>query len=55
MDNQKFSVIIRVKNEERYIGFCIQSVLDHLENSQIIVINNKSNDDSLNIISHFND
>ena len=53
MDNQKFSVIIRVKNEERYIGFCIQSVLDHLENSQIIVINNKSNDDSLNIISHF--
>ena len=53
MDNQKFSVIIRVKNEERYIGFCIQSILDHLENSQIIVINNKSNDDSLNIISHF--
>ena len=29
--NKHFTVIIRNRNEERYIGFSIQSVLDHLE------------------------
>ncbi len=53
MDNQKITAIIRVKNEERYIGFCIQSVLDHFKDSQIIIINDNSNDNSIDIINHF--
>lgn len=44
-----YSVIIRVKNEERYIGHSIQSCIDHLENPEIIIVNNKSKDKSLYI------
>lgn len=47
------SVIIRVKNEERWVGHCIQSVLDIIDNPEIIIINNNSHDNSLNIINHF--
>jgi rhamnosyltransferase len=47
------SVIIRNYNEEEYIGFAIQSVLDHIENPEIIIIDNKSSDDSLNIAKLF--
>ena len=53
MDNQKISVIIRVKNEEAYIGFCIQSILDNFEDVQIIIVNNNSTDNTLEIINHF--
>ena len=53
MDNQKISAIIRVKNEEAYIGFCIQSILDTFEDVQIIIVNNNSTDNTLNIINHF--
>ena len=28
----KFIVIIRAKNEEQWIGHCIQSILDNLNN-----------------------
>ena len=35
MDN--ISVIIRNRNEERHIGYAIQSVLDNFENPEIIV------------------
>ena len=34
------SVIIRTKNEERWIGHTIQSVIDQLEKPEIIVIDN---------------
>ena len=49
----KFSVLIRCRNEERWIGHCIQSVIDHLDKPEIIVVDNNSNDDTLNIINHF--
>tara|TARA_R100001377_G_C3167103_1_gene101700 strand:- start:139 stop:777 length:639 start_codon:yes stop_codon:yes gene_type:complete len=51
MDN--ISVIIRNRNEERYIGYAIQSVLDTFDKPEIVVVNNKSNDDSINIVKSF--
>lgn len=47
------SVIVPVYNQQRYIGKCLRSIIGqtygHLE---IIVVNDGSSDDSLNIISH---
>lgn len=53
MNINRFSVIIRVKNEEQFIGFCIQSLLDHLINPEIIILNNESTDNTIGIIEHF--
>ncbi len=50
---KKVSVIIRNRNEERWIGHAIQSVLDNLSQPEIIVINNNSSDDSLDIVRSF--
>lgn len=47
------SVIIRVKNEERWIGYCIQSVLDSFKNPEIIIVDNNSNDKSMEIVGNF--
>jgi glycosyltransferase involved in cell wall biosynthesis len=47
------SVIIRNRNEEDYIGFAIQSVLDHFKEPEIIVIDNNSTDSSLEVVSMF--
>jgi len=51
------SVIIRNKNEADYIGFAIQSVLDHIgtESVEIIIVDNESTDDSMSVVSLFND
>ena len=35
-----FSVVIRAKNEERWIGYAIQSVLDYLVKPEIVVVDN---------------
>ena len=48
-----FSVIIRVKNEGQHIGYCVQSVLDNLDNPEIIIINNNSIYNSIDIVKHF--
>ena len=49
-----FSVIIRCKNEDQWIGHSIQSVIDILPiHTEIIIIDNNSNDDSKNIINMF--
>ena len=42
MDN--ISVIIRNRNEERYIGYAIQSVLDNFKDPEIVVVDNNSTD-----------
>ena len=47
------SVILRCRNEERYVGYAIQSVLNHFENPEIIVVNNDSTDRSMNIVNLF--
>jgi len=51
MDN--VSVIIRNRNESEFIGFAIQSCLDHLVKPEIIIVDNQSTDDSLEIVNLF--
>jgi rhamnosyltransferase len=53
MIKKKISVIIRCKNEERWIGYTIQSILDNIKSPEIIVVDNNSNDNSLNIVKSF--
>jgi glycosyltransferase involved in cell wall biosynthesis len=51
MDN--ISVVIRNRNEERYIGYAIQSVLDTFKKPEIIVVDNNSTDNSMGIVNTF--
>lgn len=48
-----FSVIIRTRNEERWIGHAIQSVIDFIPNNEIIIVDNKSQDSTIKIASGF--
>jgi len=50
----KVSVIIRNKNESQFIGFALQSVCDHLPNSNVVVVDDNSLDDSMDIVKMFN-
>ena len=52
MDN--ISIIIRNKNESEFIGFSIQSCLDFFDKPEIIVVNNNSVDDSMDVVQNFN-
>ena len=52
-NNGKVSVIIRAKNEERWVGHCIQSVLEHIDTPEIILINNHSTDKTIEITRSF--
>tara|TARA_B100001123_G_C15192025_1_gene979801 strand:+ start:632 stop:1303 length:672 start_codon:yes stop_codon:yes gene_type:complete len=47
------SVIIRTLNEEDWIGHTIQSVLDFFSKPEIIIVDNYSTDQTLNIVKHF--
>ena len=49
----KVSVIIRNRNEEDHIGFSIQSVVDHLKNPEILIIDNESTHESMKVVSLF--
>lgn len=48
------SVLIRNHNEQEHIGFAIQSVLDFIPDAEIIVIDDNSTDDSLEVVRLFN-
>ena len=48
-----FTVVIRVKNEERWIGYAIQSVLDHLVKPEIVIVDNNSTDKTIDIVKFF--
>ena len=48
-----FTIVIRVKNEERWIGYAIQSVLDHLIKPEIVIVDNNSSDKTIDIIKFF--
>ena len=50
---QNISVIIRLKNEDRWVGHTIQSILDNLDKPEIIIIDNNSNDKSIEIVNSF--
>lgn len=49
----KISVILRCKNEENWIGHAIQSVIDKIGLCEIIVVDNKSSDESIRIVKSF--
>ena len=51
------SFIVRTKNEERWIGHCIQSIINNFgrEESDIIIIDNESSDETLQIVKMFKD
>ena len=51
MDN--ISVLIRCRNEERWIGHTIQSVIDSFDKPEIVVVNNNSTDESMSIVNMF--
>ena len=53
MDN--ISIIIRNRNEAEFIGFAIQSCLDFFSKPEIIIMDNNSKDDSLEVVQYFND
>tara|TARA_A100001011_G_scaffold400727_2_gene518019 strand:+ start:4738 stop:5430 length:693 start_codon:yes stop_codon:yes gene_type:complete len=52
-DKSEVSVIIRTKNEERWIGHTIQSVIDKLHRPEIIIVDNNSTDNTLQIVKSF--
>jgi rhamnosyltransferase len=53
MDNN-YSVVIRTRNEERFIGYAIQSIVDCMgENLELIIIDNHSTDETLKIVNLF--
>ncbi len=52
-DGVKISVILRCKNEEQWIGHCLQSIIDHLDDPEVIVIDNLSSDDSMDVVRMF--
>ena len=50
----RFSVIMRNRNEERYIGYAIQSLIDKIgEDIEVIIVDNESNDNSLRVVKTF--
>ena len=56
VENKKksdLSVILRTRNEEKWIGYAIQSILDNLYKPEIIIIDNNSKDQTLDIVKHF--
>ena len=40
INRSNISVVIRTRNEERWIGHTIQSLLDHLIQPEIIIVDN---------------
>lgn len=50
---EEFSVIMRCKNEERWIGHAIQSVIDFIPKNEIILVDNLSDDRSTEIAKSF--
>ena len=51
----KLSVIIRTKNEERWIGYTIQSVVEFFPGCEIVIIDDNSSDETLKISKMFSE
>ena len=47
------SVVIRTLNEEDWVGHTIQSILDFIHQPEIIIVDNRSTDETLQIVKHF--
>ena len=57
MQSIKFSIIIPIYNEEKYIGDCLKSIIrqSYKGNVEIIIIDGLSTDKTLEIIKEFSD
>ena len=53
INRSNISVVIRTRNEERWIGHTIQSLLDHLIQPEIIIVDNNSTDNTLYLVKNF--
>ena len=53
LKKSQISVLIRCKNEERWIGHTIQSVLDKIYKPELVIIDNKSTDETIKIVKSF--
>ena len=53
MDN--ISIIIRNRNESEFIGFALQSCIEFFNKPEILIVDNNSTDDSLEIVNLFSD
>ena len=51
--NTEISFLIRTRNEERWVGHAIQSILDRVYRPEILIVDNKSTDDTLRIVKYF--
>ena len=48
------SVLLRTRNEEQHIGYCLQSINDVLgRDTEVIIGHNNSDDDTMNIVHMF--
>ena len=48
------SIIVRNRNEGEYIGFTLQSICDYIPDAEVIVMDNNSTDDSMDVVTLFN-
>ena len=53
MLKENLSVVIRTKNEARWIGHAIQSILNLIHKPEIIIVDDNSDDETLKIIRYF--
>jgi|TARA_R100000081_G_C4810587_1_gene170840 glycosyltransferase involved in cell wall biosynthesis len=51
MDN--ISVVVRSRNEEQHIGYCLQSITDFIGKPEIILVDNQSTDNTIRIVNSF--
>ena len=49
----KVTFIIRTRNEEKWLGYAIQSIIDRVYKPEIIVVDNNSTDNTLHIARYF--
>ena len=50
----KVSIIVRTKNEERWIGHCLKSIYEqNYPSFEVIIVDNKSTDNTLEIAKRF--
>jgi glycosyltransferase involved in cell wall biosynthesis len=49
----KYCFIVRSRDESRWIGHCIQSIIDNFSDLEIVVVDNDSTDDTLDVVKLF--